>query len=323
MKQIFDFSKALIRCSTMYYIVAPGKTKTPKQQYEYHEQVLREEMIKYDAMNDRNKGMARGLAKAAKIAGLEYELNRLEDKKHIDPLPQTAKSYLKSLYGVLKYGKQSSFKDKGNKYTNKGKQVQRAAIELISSLDGCSYQENDDRLSNGLITGIPDAFLGESIINADYIPDVKGSWDWDTFAENLDKDLNPLYWWQIQGYLELTGAKEGDISYCLINMPPNMLADEIYGLQSRMQKQMNVIDVTITEEYKMAEARLIRNLTYDEMDSDERRLQFKINKDDAAILKVYEKIPKCRDYLMEIQEMHLTGVFTDKELPILDEIEEI
>lgn len=323
MKQEFDFSKALIRCSALYYIVCPGKNKTPKQQYEYYEQVLVEEMQKYDDMGERLQGMKRGLAKAAKIAGLEHELNRLEATKHIDPLPQSAKSYLKSLYGVLKYGKQSSFKDKGNKYTNKGKQVQSAAVELISSLDGCKYQENEERLANGLITGIPDAFLGEDVTKAEYVPDVKGSWDWDTFADNIDKPLNPLYWWQLQGYLELTGAKEGDISYCLISMPDSMLNDEVFSLQNRMQKQMNVIDVTITPEYKLAEANLIKNLTFEEMEESERRLKFNITKDDDAILKIYETIPKCRDYLFEVQEKHLMGVFTDKELPILETIEEI
>lgn len=319
----YDFSKALIRCSSLYYIVCPGKTKTPKQQYEYTEQVLKEEMQKYDDLGERKQGMANGLKKAAKIAGLEYELNRLESTKHLDPLPTSAKSYLKRLYGELKYNKQSSFKDKGNKYTNKGKQVQTAAVQLISSLDGCEYIENEERLTNGLITGIPDAFLGESIMNADYVPDVKGSWDWDSFSENIDKALNPLYWWQLQGYFELTGAKEGDISYCLISIPDNMLQDEIYSLQNRMQKQSNLIDVTITQEYKIAEAALIKNLTFDEMDEKERRLKFKVQKDDGAILKAYETIPKCRDYLFEVQEKHLMGVFSDKELPMLESIEEI
>lgn len=323
MKQIFDFSNALIRCSCLYYIVCQGKTKSPRQQYEYYLQILTEERQKYDDMGDRKQGMANGLKKAAKIAGLEYELNRLEATKHIDPLPASAKSYMRRLYGELKYGKWSNYRDKGNKYTQKGKEAQTAAIELISQLDGIKYQENEERLTNGLITGIPDAFYGESIMNAEYVPDVKSSWDWDTFSDSLDKPINPLFWWQLQGYFELTGAKEGDISICLVSISDNLLRDEIFQLQSRMTKKMNVIDVTITEEYKIAEAHLIHNLTFEDMPPEERRLKFKVTKDDDAILKAYEAIPKCREYLFELQEKHLTGVFTDEELPILETIEEL
>jgi hypothetical protein len=300
-----------------------GNSKTPKQQYEYYSEVLRIEQGKYELMPDRNKGMTNGLKKAAKIAGLEFELNRLEDKKHIDPLPASAKSYLKRLYGELKYGKSAVFKDKGNKYTTKGKLVQTESILFISEMDGVDYIENDERINNEFITGIPDCYLGETLLTAEYIPDVKNSWEWDTFCDNIDKPLNPLFWWQMQGYFALTTAKEGEISFCLMNMPESLLNDELMALSNRMQKQLNVIDVTISPEYRLAEAMLISNLTFDDMPDAERRLKFKVEKDDAAIAKIYERVPKCRDYLNEIQELHLQGVFTQKDLPELIESEDI
>lgn len=314
----YDFSKALVRCHGIYYIVSDGKEKSPKQKYEYLCAVLMEEMAKYDAMDERRRAMKTGLSKAAKIAGLEYEIGKLETTKHMDPLSTGAKSYLKRLYGYLKYGKWSASKEKGNKYLTKGKLAEQDALDLISQLDGIEFQKNTVRVDNDFLSGIPDTFIGESIFKAEYVPDVKCSWDWETFAENIGKPLNPVYWWQEQGYFDLTGAKEGEISFCLVNTPSSILEQERYNLAKRLDA------ITMeTEVFKIAERELINNLTFDDIPASERRLRFLVSRDDVAIEKIHQTVPKCREYLFELQEMHLSGIFTDKELPILDTIEEI
>lgn len=320
--EIFDFSKALIHCSAIYYVVCQGKIKTPKQKYEYLLTVLSEERMKYDNIAPHLINRPSGLSKAAKIAGLEFELEKLEATKHLDPLPAGAKSYLKRLYGELKYGKRCSYKDKGNKYTNKGKIAEADSLKLISDLDGIEYKKNEMRIYNEFLSGIPDTFIGENIYKAEYVPDVKTSWDWDTFSDSLGKDLNPLYWWQIQGYLALTGAEAGEVSYCLVNIPDHLLIEEIRSLETRLQKTLNVVDVSITKEYAEGALALVNNLTFDNIPPAQRRQKFEVKRNEEAIIKMYETVPKCREYLNEIQELHLTGVFSDKELPILETIEE-
>jgi hypothetical protein len=317
-RQVYDFSDALVRCHAIYYIVAPGKEKTPKQKYEDWQALLVEEMAKYDEMGERKQGMANGLKKAAKIAGIEYEIKQLEPRKHIDPINQQAKSYLKRLYGELKYGKTSQGKGKDNKYVNKGNLVEKDSLALISFLDGEGYEKNEVRLKNEFLTGVPDSYRGENVYNAYYIPDVKSSWDWETFAEVIGNPLNPLYWWQMQGYFDLTGSEEGEVSFCLVNTPDSIIEEEKYRLARRM-------DAITTEspEYKLAEAMLINNMTFDNIPPIERRIKFEVKRDDAAIEKIHNTVPKCRDYLFELQEMHLTGHFSDKELPILETIDEI
>jgi hypothetical protein len=318
MATIYDFSNALVHCSGIYFVVCEGKIKTGKQKYDECAALLSLENSKYEQMGERKQGMANGLKKAAKIAGLEYLLDTLEANKHDDPLPEGAKSYLKKLYGQLKYGKRSASQDKGNKYTNKGKLGEKDSLALINLLDGIEVKKNEVRIENEWITGVTDAFLGETISNAEYVIDVKTSWDWGTFSENIGKPLNPLYWWQIQGYMELTGAKAGEVSYCLVNTPDIIIQQELYNLAKRM-------DIVTTEspEYKKAEKELINDLTFDDIPESERRLKFFVEKNEDAIQKIRETVPKCREYLMELQEMHLTGIFTDKELPILETIEEI
>lgn len=323
MTQIFDFSKALIRCHAIYYIMCDGQTKTPKQKYEEWQAVLSVEREKYDNMPGHLLNKPSGLSKAAKIVAVEHELDKLEDKKHIHPLSASAKSCLKRLYGEIKYGKQASFKEKGNKYTQKGKIVEDDSLKLIGDMDGREYKKNELRIENEFLSGIPDTFFGESIYKAEYVPDVKSSWDWNTFSDSLDKNINPLYWWQLQGYFALTGAKEGEISYCLISMPESLLNDEIMRYEDRFRKETGIIDVSISKEYQEGVKKLVNNLTFEDMSPRERRQQIKIIRDDDAIQKIYEAVPKCREYLQELQEKHLMGVFSDKEVSTLESIEEV
>lgn len=317
MSQFYDFSQALIRCHALYYIVAPGKERSPMQKYKYLQGLLAEEQNKYENMPHLHEKPT-GLKKAAKIAGIEYELKLLEPKKNDDPLTTGAKSYLKRMYGEIKYGKTTMSKEKGTKYMNKGKMAEQVSIDLINFLDGTQYVKNEIRLQNQFITGIPDTFRGKSIYEADYVPDVKTSWDFDTFIENVGKPLNPLYWWQEQGYFDLTNALSGEVSYCLVNTPDSIIEEEKFKLARRL-------DAVTSEspEYRLAEAILVNNMTFDEIPANERRLKFEVVRDDNAIETIHRKIPQCREYLSEIQELHLTGFFTDKELPILETIEEI
>ncbi len=318
MSRFFDFSKALVRCSAIYYVVSDGKDKTPKQKYEYMQLLLADEMQKYEEMGERKQGMANGLKKAAKIAGIEYELKLLEPKKNEDPLSRGAKSYLKRLYFELKYGKWSASKEKGNKYTDKGKIVQPESILLCSALDGVDYIENEERIENEFLSGVPDAYLGKSVREADFILDVKSSWDVDTFGESVDGKINPLFWWQVQGYMELSGAKSASVDHCLINTPSSIIEDEKF----RLAKKMDVV-TTETPIYRLREAELINNMTFDDMDDDEKRIKFVVDRDDEAVKKIYSKIPQCREYLFDIQELHLTGHFSDKELPQIETFDEI
>lgn len=318
MNNIFDFSKVLLHCSTIFYAVAKGRTKTPKQQYEETAAILAEEVQKYEEMGERLQGMASGRKKLARIDALESALLKLEPTRYDDPLPQSAKSHLKRIYGEQKYGKCSIFKDKGNKYTNKGKVAEEDSIDLISRLDKTFYKKNEQRIENDYITGIPDVIVWDTPHKAHVVHDVKTSWDWDSFSDNIGSALNPLYWWQMQGYLALTDAPEGFVDYCLINCPDFLLEGEKFALA----KRFNDIEGT-SPEFLEAEKRLISSLTFDDIPPEQRRLRFQVKRDEVAIDKIYQVVPKCREYLAEIQEMHLTGFFTDKELPILDTIDEI
>lgn len=312
-----DFSNALLHCSIIGYFMCEGATKSPKQLYDEAVQARDEWQRKYDALDERRQKMKGGQNILSKIENCKDKIAELEPTRNDEPLPQTAKSYLKKYYAYLKYGKWSAGLDKGNKYTNKGKLAEEDSITLISRLDKIFLQKNEERLENEFLTGIPDILVRDNELRVIYIYDAKTSWDVETFFDNLDKDLNPLYWWQMQGYMALTGCDSGEISYCLVNTPETLLEGEKYALLRRF-------DVVSEEDpsFKKAYNELLNNMIFDDIPIEARRLKFMVKRDEEAIRKIYKRVEMCREYLTRLQELHAKGTFEAKAIKIVIDSEE-
>jgi hypothetical protein len=303
-----DFSKTNIHCSSIGLIMSNGRGKTNLEKW----QSCIESMIlwegKYNGYDEKKKGQATGLAALKKTQDWKAKAAELEPDKDINPLSIGAKSHLKKIYGYEKYGKWSALSDKGTKFTNKGTLAEIDSIRLISELQGINYQKNEERVQNEFLTGIPDVFVGKSIYEAEYIIDIKSSWDIQTFLDTLGKPLYNLYWWQIQGYLAITGAKIGEVSYCLVDTPTSILNGERRRLLERMD--------AVTEEdpaFLAKDQELINNMTFGDMPKKDRRIRFLVERDEEAIQKIYSKVTEARKYLQEIEELHQIGEFLAKE----------
>lgn len=316
MSNRIDFSKTLFHCSSIGIIMGAPDKKTPMQEYldAIQARKAKEEEYQIKFVDTGKEDTKQAVACKKKI---EYYANKLIDLeliKNDEVLSSGCKTYLLSVYASEKYGKWSASKDKGNKFTNKGHLCELDSIELISKLDGKIYEKNEERVENEYLTGIPDIFEGESIYNATKIIDIKTSWDIETFFSNLGKRLKSVYWWQLQGYMAITGAKEGEVSFCLVDTPESIINDEKYRLFRRM-------DVATEENpaYKAAAFELENNLTFGDMPIEDRRMRFKVERDDEAIAKLYRKIDTCRKYLEEIEKMHLENTYDTCNSVSLDE----
>lgn len=299
-----DFSKSLMHCSTIAYFMQPGKERTPRQLWEEACEKRDEWAEKYANVKPHLLDRATGKKAKANLDKFTQRVQELEPFKDDEPLSATAKSYLKKYYAYLKYGKWSASLDKGNKYTNKGKLGEPNSIELVSFLDDRLYIKNPMRFQDEELTGEPDIifFIGEEV----YIIDVKTSWDIETFMDVLGKDLNPLYWWQMQGYFALTGAMKGEVSYCLVDTPESILMKEKYYLAERLNSP---IDASVDPEYIRQERELVNNMTFSDIPHKERRIKFMVFRDEEAIAKIRKQVAKCREYLAEIEALHLQGTF--------------
>lgn len=217
--------------------------------------------------------------------------------KESGELSKTAKSHLKSVYIDLKYHRK---KDIVTKQMAKGIQVEEESITLLSRVQKKMLFKNEERLNNEYITGLPDIYEGESIHKATSITDIKSSYDLHTFLANIGEPLDSTYFYQLQGYMALSGANTAYIAYCLVDTPQSIIEGEKY----RLLKSMDVI----SEEdpaFKQAALQIELNMTFSDIPKEERVLIFRVERSETMISKIYERVEKAREFLAEFEEMHL------------------
>jgi hypothetical protein len=294
-----NFNNVKIRSSALGLINTEPRGKTNLEKYNEAIALLSEEEVKYDGMK---KELKSAIAKAEKIAKLKSEIELLEQIKYDSQLSETCKSYLVQTYILEKYGR---VKEVSTKEMKKGILVEDDSINLVSIIDGILYSKNTERFSNDFITGTPD------IINGNEIIDIKSSWDIFTFLSNIQDPISELYYAQLQGYMALTGATVGTIAYCLTNTPDSIIEGEKYALLRNMD--------AVTEEdpaYKRELAKLERNRRFSDIPIEERVLTFSIERDDDYIEKTYRKVEKCREFLYEFEQSHLSFSKHNRKIPI-------
>ena len=199
-------------------------------------------------------------------------------------LSKTAKTHLKSVYIQEKYGR---IKDIVTKPMQKGIEVEEESITLLSRFLKKMLYKNEERLSNKFITGLPDIFDGESIKKATSITDIKSSYDLFSFMSNVGEPLDSTYYYQLQGYMALSGAKIAYIAYCLVDTPQHIIESEKY----RLLKSMDVISEDSPEFIKEA-SKIEKNMTFGDIPKEERVLLFEVHKDEEVIEKIYHKVNK-------------------------------
>jgi hypothetical protein len=229
----------------------------------------------------------------------QEELEMLISKRDAPPsLSDTCTSYLKEVYIFQKYGKEPVGGAERSKYTMKGKMVEDESIMMLSRIAKEEYTKNQIRFKNEYLTGEPDIIVPKDGVPFKII-DIKSSYDFATLLSNFGFPLNPLYKYQVQGYMALTGAQEAEVSYCLVNMPQEMINSE----KKRLFYALNVATEDAPEYIREIE-RLENNMTFDEIPIKERVLTFKVNRDDELIKKMYERIEACRKWLQEFDRIH-------------------
>ncbi len=213
--------------------------------------------------------------------------------KEAGNLSEGAKTHLIDIYIQNKYRRQT---DISNKYIEKGLMVEEDSITLYSRVKKIFFKKNVQHLSNEFIKGTPDLYTGLEIEAADKVIDLKSSWDIYTFFRVHTKDINPLYYWQLHGYMALTHAAKASLCYCLINTPEPIIQDEERKLFYRMGAIENPL-------YEEACKELRKAMIFDDVPMRERIIEFIVEKNKEDIEKLYEKIKKARAYLKELDEI--------------------
>lgn len=198
-------------------------------------------------------------------------------------LSQTTKSYIKELVLEHKYGIR---KEINSRYLDKGNMVENESIELTERvLDLDLIVKNESYFENDFICGTPDIIMGDTII------DVKSSWSAHTFPFFLDEELpNKDYYYQVQGYMALTGATKGMVVYCLINTPKEIVLDEIRREHWKQNpfwngdEDPNIVNF-ITAQHE-----------FNHIPKVNRVKAYYIERDEDVIQAIYDKVNECKIY---------------------------
>jgi len=194
-----------------------------------------------------------------------------------DLLGETCKAYLDEMVIFKKYGIK---KDITSKYIEKGLLMETDSIGLLLAIDGIIYSKNEERFSNGVITGEPD------IIHEGKIIDVKTSWD--LFSHVKNKKINPKYEWQVLGYMELTGCKQAEVIHLLVDTPETLVQDEI----RRTGWKLGMVEVP-----EELESDIRKNMIFEQVPLSERCIRFAVEYSEEKISKMYDKLKVCAEYI--------------------------
>lgn len=212
-----------------------------------------------------------------------------EARSKSEPISETAKSHLLEVYIADKYNRRKLVT---TKYMEKGLQVEEDAITLYSRHTKLFHTKNEERINNDFIIGTPDLFNGESIRNAETIIDIKSSWDIFTFHSVIGKGVKKLYYWQLMGYMALTGAKNAKLAYCLVDTPDTLLNDE----KRKLHWKMGLIDDN-SPDFQTACDEIDRLGKYEDIPIAERVHIIEVERDEAAIEAIYKRVMECRHWM--------------------------
>jgi hypothetical protein len=195
-----------------------------------------------------------------------------------DLLSKTTITYLETWAKEQIYGRQKEIK---TKYMDKGNLMEDEAIEFVSErLKLGMLFKNEQQFEDEHLTGTPDIILPDTII------DIKCSWDCFTFPL-FDQDLPEKdYYWQMQGYMALTGKQQSKVIYCLMDTP-----DEI------IEREMRSYFWGQDEIDESDEIKFIANHKYSTINPKYRIKEFNVYRNNEDIQRIYNKVNECKTFI--------------------------
>lgn len=203
------------------------------------------------------------------------------------------KMYAKEVYGKGSIGV-SAYE---NMATEKGTIQETESIKLLSEIDGIKYTKNNKRYSNRYIMGIPDVIVtnGER-----KVIEIKSSLDINTFLSKHESGLQFEYLCQMKGYLELLKADFGEVCYCLVNMPPEIINQEV-----RKVKAKYFLYGKSEEDLERRIKFIYDSMIFDDIPIERRVIRFRVDRDTKFMQTVYERVKIARDWLKEFHKNHV------------------
>lgn len=216
---------------------------------------------------------------------MNIELDKLIYKRDNPELPEGAKTYCKIWLKSSLFNRKPEWKAI---VVDKGLCCEEDGIKFISDMFSYSdFYKNDEFFENEFMEGSPD------ILHDGIVRDIKLSWDLFTFPMFDDEIPNDDYWWQLQGYMILTGLKKASLDYVLIDTPmPLVLLD----LKKLYYQSGGVAEDWTPERYEYH----YPNYRFDDIPKVQRLKSFQFDYENGVEDKIKERVLLCRKYIQTL-----------------------
>jgi hypothetical protein len=261
---------------------------------------------------------ANKLIDAALLSGSFDGLKGVEKRTLKASKEELAEGVITHLIDVYVAAMYERHEEISSKYLEKGNTTEEFSISTVSRMTKKFFKKNETTLKNDFICGTPDLFIGKSIEEATHIRDTKSSYSVYTFHRSISKELLDLYYWQVQGYMALSGAQVANVDYCLNNTPFNMIEAE---LRRESYKHLegntpNWIDLQIAANHifdRKSFEEFIQRIGINPTDEnskaivqgfveiplEKRWFTFEVKRNDEDIQRLYDRIKQCRTWINE------------------------
>jgi hypothetical protein len=227
-------------------------------------------------------------------------------------LSKTAQSHCVEIFAEWYYHRHE---DVYSKYFDKGNLVEEDSITLLSVHAKRVFRKNDGTFVNDYLIGTPDilTLVGDAVVIVD---DIKSAYDIFTFLDQKFAPLSKDNYWQLMGYMTLTGAKTSNIRRCLVNATPELIDDEKRSLMYKMRASVG------DEKYFEKCCQIERNMIYDmglfrkqhpeyflqtdlsewkyDIPASQRIVTIPVERNEDAIQSIYQRVEKARQFIQTL-----------------------
>ena len=147
--------------------------------------------------------------------------------------------------------------------------------------------KNEEHFQNDWITGTPDVNTNEILL------DIKCSYEAHTFPFFEDEIPTKDYYYQLMGYMWLTGKTEALLCYCLVNTPLQIVEDEV---RREHWKHFKIDEDAELREY------VEKSITSTTFRMTTKVKVFKIERDETVIWEIQNKVEEARIYFNQLIE---------------------
>lgn len=215
-----------------------------------------------------------------------------------DRLSETAKTELVKIYAFEMYGC-GSISYGGNWIpVEKGILAEQSAIELLSGLDGIEYKKNDKLFKNAWFKGKPDIIIKDENKKVKKIIEIKIPTSLADYIKLLHDGIDYEDEWQMKGYLDILKCEQGEVVYCLVDMPKVIFDSEkqrILDVCNKVQASEDEIERRINQLYS--------NMHYDHINDLQKVIRFPIIKDASQMRLARNRVKIARTQLQKIHDL--------------------